>query len=212
MEGEGIPDLRCWIGYICRIYLEEYHEPVFLHFQQVYLVHWSIWFYLWHRRWKMISDQKIVWRDRRIFPNSVWAWVERTLIYFNKSGLKTKPSRKSSGLEQWLIYFNKSGLKTKPSRKSSGERVRSPLLFREGLVFRPSIQRLSYWLDETPHNSVLVTRATEIPAPLKSRRKFFWDDILDSRNILVVQKFLQVVLSSNEICSAVGPAVVRISS
>ena len=28
-----------WFGYVCRIHLEEYHEPVFLHFQQVYLVY-----------------------------------------------------------------------------------------------------------------------------------------------------------------------------
>ena len=28
-----------WFGYLCRIHLEEYHEPVFLHLQQVYSVY-----------------------------------------------------------------------------------------------------------------------------------------------------------------------------
>ena len=28
-----------WFGSVCRIHLEEYHEPVFLHFQQIYSVY-----------------------------------------------------------------------------------------------------------------------------------------------------------------------------
>ena len=61
-------------------------------------------FYFWHRKWKMISDHKITWRDRQTVPNSV---LENSFSMKAKLSCETKTCRPVTAELRLPLFRNK---------------------------------------------------------------------------------------------------------